>query len=185
MDMQVCTTWHGTFPCRAPLQQNNSEQYANYSQSCDTPLNNNMATEDACEPATQISQVEDRKKTPNSNQKRHGGIKFILCLVLCSNVLSLSALAVAIACILLWKFEVMPYRNQLMNITELINNISMSAAMWPWSSMSVITESLANTQHIIIAVLFAIANIVPCVGHLFMFIFCRQQHRVCTCILHQ
>lgn len=98
----------------------------NNSQGCNMSLNN-MVNEDACEASAQVSQVEDQEKTPNSDQKRHGRIKCILCLVLCSNVLSLAALAVAIACILLWTFQVMDYKDQLRNIIDQMDNISMCA----------------------------------------------------------
>ena len=141
MDIQVhTTTWYGNFPCRASLQQNDPREYANYSPNCDSSLNNIMASEDACEAAVQVSQVEDQEKTPNSDQKRHGGIKFIFCLVLCSNVLSMAALAVAIACILLWTSEVRDYKDLLLQLRNITEHISMCTTMRPWIPMLMILD---------------------------------------------
>lgn len=85
----------------------------------------------AAEHEAEISEADDTHEEDStarmvSQKKSHGKNSFLFCVVIFSNILSFAALAVAIACILLWTFEVKGYMSQLQSVIEMLNDSNVS-----------------------------------------------------------
>ena len=101
-------------------QQHNMECYHSGGTGDETVLMD-VATEILAE--VKNVNVRHRNELPTVNEKRHARNRFIFCLVILSNVLSLAALVVAVTWIVFWIFEIRGYGNKMDENLELLNEL--------------------------------------------------------------